>query len=83
VGRLTGKLAVDIIRGSDPAAIPVRDFAPKRLVVNKLALNGLKDPWRIPEEVLASANFVVDETGVHRNEGGESRQHSVSPVQQE
>jgi ABC-type uncharacterized transport system substrate-binding protein len=64
-GRLTGKLAVDIIRGSDPAAIPVRDFAPKRLVVNKLALNGLKDPWRIPEEVLTSADVVVDETGVH------------------
>src|SRR5215475_15915213 len=64
-GRLTGKLAVDIIRGSDPAAIPVRDFAPKRLVVNRLTLNGLKDPWRIPDEILASADIVVDETGVH------------------
>jgi ABC-type uncharacterized transport system substrate-binding protein len=52
----------------------VRDFSPKRLVVNKLALNGLKDPWRIPEEVLASADVVVDEAGVHRNEAAHKPQ---------
>src|SRR5262245_11856981 len=64
VGKLTGKMAVDILRGADPAQIPVRDFSPKRLVINKLAINGLKDPWRIPDDVAASAEILVDETGV-------------------
>src|SRR5690242_1166455 len=65
IGKLTGKLAVDIVRGADPAQIPVRDFSPKRLVVNKLAVNGLKDPWRIPDDIAASADILVNETGVH------------------
>jgi ABC-type uncharacterized transport system substrate-binding protein len=65
VGKLTGKLAVDIIRGADPAQIPVRDFAPRRLVVNRLAVNGLKDAWRIPDDIAASADILVNETGVH------------------
>ena len=64
VGKLTGKLAVDIIRGADPAQIPVRDFSPRRLVVNQLAVNGLKDPWRIPDDIAASADILVNETGV-------------------
>ena len=65
VGKLTGKLAVDIIRGADPAKIPVRDFSPRRLVINQLAVNGLKDAWRIPDDVAASADILVNETGVH------------------
>ncbi|HET9549842.1 MAG TPA: ABC transporter substrate binding protein, partial [Candidatus Binatia bacterium] len=65
IGKLTGKLAVDIIRGADPAQIPVRDFAPRRLVVNQLAVKGLKDPWRIPDDIAASADILVNETGVH------------------
>ncbi|HUC99147.1 MAG TPA: ABC transporter substrate-binding protein [Candidatus Polarisedimenticolaceae bacterium] len=64
IGKLTGKLAVDIIRGADPAQIPVRDFSPRRLVVNQLAVNGLKDPWRIPDDIAASADILVDKTGV-------------------
>ena len=57
IGKLTGKLAVDIIRGADPAQIPVRDFSPRRLVVNQLAVKGLKDPWRIPDESLRARIF--------------------------
>ena len=64
IGKLTGKLAVDIIRGADPAQIPVRDFSPRRLVVNQLAVRGLKDPWRIPDDIAASADILVNETGV-------------------
>ena len=64
IGKLTGKLAVDIIRGADPAQIPVRDFSPRRLVVNQLAVKGLKDPWRIPDDIAASADILVNETGV-------------------
>ena len=59
-----GKLAVDIIRGADPAQIPVRDFAPRRVVINQLAVNGLKT-LRIPDDIAASADILVNETGVH------------------
>src|SRR5215510_9539908 len=79
VGKLTGKLAVDIIRGADPAQIPVRDFAPQRLVVNQLAVNGLKDPWRIPDDIAASADILVNETGV-RTKAAAREAHDKSQV---
>jgi ABC-type uncharacterized transport system substrate-binding protein len=65
IGRQTGELAAQILRGADPATIPVRNAAPEKLVINKLALNGLTDPWRLPEDALARADIFVDEAGVH------------------
>jgi ABC-type uncharacterized transport system substrate-binding protein len=65
VGRLTGELAAEILRGADPAKIPVENVVPEKLVINKLALDGLKDPWRLPKDVLIHADVVIDETGVH------------------
>jgi putative ABC transport system substrate-binding protein len=67
-GHLTGKLAGEVLLGADAATIPVRDFVPRRLVVNKLALRGLKEPWRAPEDILAGANVVVDEGGIHERD---------------
>jgi putative ABC transport system substrate-binding protein len=67
-GRLEGELAARVLRGEDPATLPVEDVmdrVPRRLVINKRALDGLKGPWRIPDEVLASATVVVDADGVH------------------
>ena len=41
------------------------------IVVNKVALKGSKDPWRVPEDLRRSAYVVVDETGIHgRDPGG-------------
>jgi len=65
VGRDTGKLAAQILNGADPSTIPIRDYVPKKLMVNKLALNGLRDPWTLPEDIIAGADVVIDETGVH------------------
>jgi ABC-type uncharacterized transport system substrate-binding protein len=80
IGKLTGKLAVDIIRGADPAQIPVRDFSPRRLVVNQLAVNGLKDPWHIPDDVAASADILVNETGVRAKTAPRQADNSQSPL---
>src|SRR5262249_55730709 len=77
-GRLTGKLAVGIIRGSDPAAITGRGFAPRRLGGHKLGLNGLKEPWPVSEEVLQRAGGIVGEEGVHLN-GAARQAHSDTP----
>jgi putative ABC transport system substrate-binding protein len=65
IGRQTGALAAQILRGADPAQIPITNVIPRLLVVNTLALRGLKDPWRMPDDLLRRADVVVNETGVH------------------
>jgi|SRR5579863_3203626 len=65
IGRQTGTLAAQILRGADPAQIRITNLVPKVLVVNALAVRGLKDPWRVPDDVLRQADVVVDQAGVH------------------
>ena len=68
VGRMTGQLAADVLSGTDPATIPVRDVldqSSRRLVVNTEAARGLRETWTIPADVLATATVVVDDKGVH------------------
>src|SRR5205823_12571548 len=65
IGKQTGELASRILRGSDPTQIPVRNEIPIHLVVNTVALKGLKQQWRIPHDILRRANIVVDEMGIH------------------
>jgi ABC-type uncharacterized transport system substrate-binding protein len=65
IGRQTGALAARILNGADPATIPITDFVPQKIMINKLALAGLKDPWRLPDDALARADVVIDETGKH------------------
>jgi ABC-type uncharacterized transport system substrate-binding protein len=71
-GRLSGELAARILHGEDPTTIPIRDaidVVPRRLLINRKALKGLKDPWRVPDELLREADTLVDDTGVHRSSG--------------
>jgi putative ABC transport system substrate-binding protein len=68
-GKVTGALAGDILNGTDPATIPIRDLrdiVPRRLIVNRLALKGLKENWRLPDEVVRRADIVVDAEGIHK-----------------
>jgi putative tryptophan/tyrosine transport system substrate-binding protein len=68
-GKLTGFLAADVLQGKDPASIPIRDvmdLVPHLLVVNRLALKDLKDPWTVPDDLAQKADIVVDENGVHK-----------------
>jgi putative ABC transport system substrate-binding protein len=68
VGRLAGALAASVLRGTEPATIPIRDVldeVPKRIVINTLVLKGLKEPWRVSQEARQMATILVDETGIH------------------
>ena len=65
IGRQTGELAARILRGADPAQIPITNVVPKWLVVNALAAENLKDPWRVPDDLLRRADVVVDQAGIH------------------
>jgi ABC-type uncharacterized transport system substrate-binding protein len=55
VGRLAGELAARVLDGTDPATVPVENVVPERVTLNEGALEGLRDPWRIPEEVRRAA----------------------------
>ena len=69
VGRRTGQLAADVLEGADMTTIPivdVGDLVQPFLSVNTTVLEGLREPWQIPDDLLAAANVVVDKTGVHR-----------------
>jgi putative ABC transport system substrate-binding protein len=56
VGQQTGALAASILRGADPAKIPVRNLIPEKVAVNLTALNRLKDNWHIPPDLVAGCN---------------------------
>src|SRR6185369_644377 len=65
IGKATGNLAADVLEGRRPADIPIENLVPESLVVNRLALEGLKDPWQLPEAVVQRATVVIDATGTH------------------
>jgi putative ABC transport system substrate-binding protein len=66
IGKQTGELAVRILRGADPGEIPITNLVPTLFVVNTQALEGLKDSWRVPDDLLRRADVVVDGAGIHR-----------------
>lgn len=62
-GRVCGELAADVLKGADMTAIPIRDvheLVPRRLLINRRALQGLKDPWQLPDDLRRKADVVVD-----------------------
>ncbi len=65
IGRQTGVLAGKVLEGIDPAAIPVRNVHTSKLLINTTALEGLRDGWKLPDDVLARADVVIDKTGIH------------------
>lgn len=66
IGHRSGMLAVQILNGKDPATLGVVNYVPERVAVNTTALAGLRERWRIPDEVMERADIIVDETGTHR-----------------
>ena len=82
IGRQTGELAVKILRGANPAGFAIEDRVPERLVVNRLALAGLKDPWRVPDDVLARADTLIDEAGTHERAAPKSPSTNIATAKQ-
>src|SRR5437773_8759236 len=60
IGIATGNLAADVLDGRRPAEIPVENLIVESFVVNRLALEGLKDPWQLPEAAVQPASEVID-----------------------
>src|SRR6185295_8664606 len=72
IGKETGKLASQILRGADPTQIPITNMVPTYFVINKRAIEGLKGSGHVSDELLRRANVIVDEQGVHQNKSGKS-----------
>ncbi len=64
VGKAAGILAGKILKGLDPASVPIEDVLPPRLAINLSSLKGLRDSWRVPPDLLASAADVLDGNGL-------------------
>jgi ABC-type uncharacterized transport system substrate-binding protein len=58
VGHHAGALAARVLDGVDMQTLPIENFVPERVTVNPKALEGLRDPWRLTDEVLRSADVV-------------------------
>lgn len=67
VGKQTGNLGAQILRGADPSQIPITNMVPTWFVINKLALKGLNGRWHVPDDLLQRADVVVDQEGIHMN----------------
>lgn len=66
VGLVAGRLAGDLLRGTDPAGVPIGETAkviPPRLTVNLTAPGVDPARWRFPDDLLAQAKVVIDAGG--------------------
>lgn len=69
IGKVAGNLAADVLDGRNPRDIPVENVIPVTLKINKLALKGLRENWKVSDDVVERAAVVVDENGIHRKQG--------------
>jgi len=63
VGRRTGILAARVLKGLDPATVPVNNVVPRQLALNLAALKGVREKWRVDESTRAGAAILIDESG--------------------
>lgn len=72
VGKTGGRLAGELLIGSiDPRQFAVHDVMPRKLAVNQQTLAKLRDPWRLPDDILANADIVIDAQGQkHQRDAG-------------
>jgi ABC-type uncharacterized transport system substrate-binding protein len=63
VGRMVGRLGGRVLSGEAIATLPWERAVPPRLFVNTLAVDGLKDPWAFPAELLQRADSLIDASG--------------------
>jgi ABC-type uncharacterized transport system substrate-binding protein len=63
VGRSTGALAGRVLSGLPPSEIEIKNVVTPEMGVNLSALNGIKDGWRIPADVMDVASLIIDVDG--------------------
>ncbi len=64
VGEEIGRIAADVLAGADPATLPVKDYVPKRILLNEQVRGHLRDAWAFPQSLYAQASVVIDANGI-------------------
>jgi len=82
VGAEIGRIAADVLAGADPAKLPVRDFVPKRIILNEQTRSGLRDTWIFTPELYAEAKTIIEQNGAEKNaaDSGANTTATVVPV---
>jgi ABC-type uncharacterized transport system substrate-binding protein len=80
VGRTSGVLAARVLKGTNPADVPVENLLPKQLAVNTRGTAGLAPSWSIPPDWLTRADIVVLENGTTRAKSQARRAESFVGV---
>lgn len=65
IGRETGELAAQVLKGASPASLPCQFLVPTQLYINTVASKGLRQSWKVPEDLLTSADYLIDDSGTH------------------
>ena len=60
VGSEAANITADILDGKSPAKIPVTNYMPQKIAINKDVGIGLKDRWRIPAEYENQAVLIIE-----------------------
>lgn len=63
VGEAIGDLAAGVLSGLNPATLPVTNFMPERVMLNRQVLKKLRDPWRFTDDLVARAALIIGEDG--------------------
>ena len=68
VGLVAGRLAGDVLNGTDPTTVPIRETAaeiPPYLTLNLTAKGIDRGLWRVPDDLLSQARYLIDDAGRH------------------
>ena len=63
VGRQTGILAAQVLKGLDTATVAVNNVVPQQLALNLAALKGVREKWQVDADTRARAAILIDESG--------------------
>jgi len=80
VGEQVGRIAADILGGTNPATIPVKDYVPKRILLNEKTRSTLRDSWVFPKGIYAQANSIIDQNGIVKTQGGSNAVTALAAV---
>jgi putative ABC transport system substrate-binding protein len=67
VGHAGGLLAGRVLKGADPAKIPVENFAPEVLALNMVVQEKYQSKWKFGADWAKRATWIVDRSGSHEN----------------
>ena len=66
VGLVAGRLAADLLSGTDPKTVPIGETAheiPPYMVLNLAMKAAAPDRWQVPEDLKPQARYLIDQSG--------------------